>query len=252
MRPIEIPSSGSPLRAWDLMVLAFSIYILIALAVDLLLPISEEVSRLISGIDFFICMILLGDFIRNFRHAPNKMKFMRWGWLDLVSSIPLIEPLRLGRLARVIRLIRVLRIVRIGLTMRYLVQRRQVETSVVGIIAAFLMIVFTGSISILMVETSEDSTITTAEAAVWWSIVTITTVGYGDYFPVTTPGRIVASIVMICGIGIFSVIAGTLASMLTQLGTSTSADSTSSEVADELRRLREEIRELHNRSSKDD
>jgi voltage-gated potassium channel len=114
------------------------------------------------------------------------------------------------------------------------------------------MIVFTGSISILMVETSEDSTITTAEAAVWWSIVTITTVGYGDYFPVTTPGRIVASIVMICGIGIFSVIAGTLASMLTQLGTSTSADSTSSEVADELRRLREEIRELHNRSSKDD
>ena len=69
-----------------------------------------------------------------------------------------------------------------------------------------------GSIFILSVEnTSPEATITNASDAIWWVMATITTVGYGDVYPVTNPGRVIGAVVMIIGIGLFSTLAGFLA-----------------------------------------
>jgi voltage-gated potassium channel len=69
-------------------------------------------------------------------------------------------------------------------------------------IIAVLMLLFS-TISILQFEKAPNSNIKTAEDAIWWSYATITTVGYGDKYPVTTEGRIVAMILMTVGVGLF-------------------------------------------------
>lgn len=79
------------------------------------------------------------------------------------------------------------------------------------------MIIFS-SIAILQVETKEASNIKTAEDALWWSYVTITTVGYGDKFPVTTEGRIIAMLLMTVGVGLFGTFTGYVASWLVESG----------------------------------
>lgn len=72
---------------------------------------------------------------------------------------------------------------------------------------AVLLLLFS-SISILQFEDHPNSNIKTAEDAIWWSYVTITTVGYGDKFPVTTEGRIIGVILMTAGVGLFGTFAG--------------------------------------------
>ena len=79
-----------------------------------------------------------------------------------------------------------------------------------SVIAVLLMIF--SSIAILHVEVHPNSNIKTAEDALWWAYVTITTVGYGDKFPVTMEGRIIASILMTAGVGLFGIFSGFLAS----------------------------------------
>jgi voltage-gated potassium channel len=78
-------------------------------------------------------------------------------------------------------------------------------------VIAILMIIFS-SIAILQVETDPNSNIKNAEDAIWWSFVTITTVGYGDKFPVTTEGRIIAAFLMTVGVGLFGTFTGFVAS----------------------------------------
>ncbi|MGE0021904.1 MAG: potassium channel family protein [Draconibacterium sp.] len=77
---------------------------------------------------------------------------------------------------------------------------------------AVLLIIFS-SIAILQVENAPNSNIQTAEDAIWWSYVTITTVGYGDKFPVTTEGRIIASVLMTAGVGLFGTFTAYIASL---------------------------------------
>jgi voltage-gated potassium channel len=76
---------------------------------------------------------------------------------------------------------------------------------------AVLMVIFS-AIAILQVETDPNSNIKTAEDALWWAYVTFTTVGYGDKFPVTTEGRIIAALLMTVGVGLFGTFTAYVAS----------------------------------------
>ena len=76
---------------------------------------------------------------------------------------------------------------------------------------AVLLVIFS-AIAILQVEDDPNSNIKTAEDAIWWAYVTITTVGYGDKFPVTTEGRIIAAILMTAGVGMFGTFTAFVAS----------------------------------------
>jgi voltage-gated potassium channel len=78
-------------------------------------------------------------------------------------------------------------------------------------IIAILLVIFC-AIGILQVEKDPNSNIKTAEDAIWWAYVTITTVGYGDKFPVTTEGRIIAAILMTAGVGLFGTFTAYIAS----------------------------------------
>ena len=82
-----------------------------------------------------------------------------------------------------------------------------------------ITLISVSAISVLHFETGvEGSTINTPEDALWWAIVTITTVGYGDKVPVTSEGRIVAATLMIAGVGLFGMFSGFVASWFLRSG----------------------------------
>jgi len=162
--------------------------------------------------DDLICVIFLIDFSIRFYQAESKLEFMRWGWIDLISSIPMLEFLRAGRLFSIIRLVRVLRVFR---SLRVLVKhfkKNRVESTVSSMAIITILLMIFCSITILRLEDVPHGNIKTAEDSLWWAIGTVTTIGYGDVYPVTTGGRIVASVLIIFGVAMFGTLSGLIAS----------------------------------------
>ncbi|MGE0567247.1 MAG: ion transporter [Bacteroidia bacterium] len=187
----------------NLLIILLSFYVLIALLVDAFVSLPPEISKLLNYIDNLVCLVFFYDFIVRFIQAENKLKFMKWGWIDLIASIPNLEILRAGRLLRVIRILRVIRAYK---SVRHIIAQvfhSKVKGALTSVTFVAILVLIFSSIAILQVENHPDSNIKTAEDAIWWSYVTITTVGYGDKYPVTTEGRLIAVALMTVGVGLF-------------------------------------------------
>lgn len=208
----EFNNTENKLGFLNIIVIILSIYVLGALIVDTVIVLPTETSILLNYIDNTICAFFFFEFSIRFYKAESKLNFMKWGWIDLLSCAPMVDFLRAGRLLRLIRLFRVIRAFR---STRHLVNhifanRAQGAFTSISVIA-ILLVIFS-AIGILQVENEPNSNIKTAEDAIWWAYVTITTVGYGDKFPVTTEGRIIAAILMTTGVGLFGTFTAFVAS----------------------------------------
>lgn len=200
----------------DIVTLVLSVYVLLALFVDTIFKFPAEIAKILFYVDNVICLVFFIDFCSRFYGAKNKWGFMRWGWIDLISCVPSVDFLRAGRAVRLVRLIRLLRAFRSTKGIVSLVFRNRAKGVFASVaIIALLLIVFS-SIAILQVETAPNSNITTAEDAIWWAYVTITTVGYGDKYPVTTEGRFIAAFLMTAGVGLFGTFTAYVASWFVQ------------------------------------
>jgi voltage-gated potassium channel len=197
---------------FNLLIVFLSVYVIIALLMDTFFKLPIEVSNLLSLIDDFICIIFIADFSIRLYYAKNKLKFLQWGWIDLLSSIPAFPFVRFGRVFRLVRLFRVLRGFRSIRVLVNHIYRNRVKGTITSVALITVLIVIISSISILLVETDQNSNIKTAEDALWWSMVTVTTVGYGDKYPVTTEGRIIGTFLMVVGVGVFGVFTAYVAS----------------------------------------
>ena len=207
-----ISNTKEKLTPLNLIILILTIYVLLALLIDTFFNLPDELSKLLSIIDNLICILFIFDFFIRLYRAKNKLDFMKWGWIDLISSIPTIAVLRYGRFVRLIRLIRLLRALRsTNKILTHVFKNRAQGTFTSVAIFAILIVVFS-SIGILLVENDVNSNIKTAEDAIWWAYVTVTTVGYGDKYPVTTEGRFLAVILMSTGVGLFGTFSGFIAS----------------------------------------
>lgn len=232
-------SSGEDIGPFEFVILVLSVVVIAALVADTFLRLPAEVSRVLGYVDTAVCIVFLADFFRRLRAAPSKRAFMKWGWIDLLASIPNVEALRIGRLVRVLQIIRLLRGLRtLHRLWQALFMRRAHGGAASVAVIAFLVITFS-SVGILICENRPESNIKTAEDALWWSVTTVTTVGYGDRYPVTTAGRAVAMALMVMGVGLFGTLSGLVAAVL--LGpTKAEADETLAEI----RSLRAELAEM--------
>ena len=192
--------------------LAVSFYTIVALAVGVILRPEGETRMVLEYADRAICAVFLMDFVVCLYKAPNRWRYMyTWGWLDLLSSIPVLDATRWGRAARIARLLRVLRGIKATRILATVVIAKRTQSAFLAVALIAILLHIVAAISILQVESAPESNIKTAEDALWWALTTMTTVGYGDKFPVTTEGRLIAGVLMCAGVGLFGMFSGFLA-----------------------------------------
>ncbi len=198
---------------WDRFVIFVTILTLVVLAVDFALDPGSKLSVVFGWVDFGFCLVFFVDFAWRLALAPHRWAFLRRNWIDLIGAIPFVGPLR-G--VRVIRLMRLIRLTRVIVLIRRLVKHFEVPvpTKALGYlgIAATLWWAFAG-LTFSMFERGSNDNIKGMDDALWWSITTLSTVGYGDLYPVTAGGRLVAAATMALGVGILGTFGGTIATM---------------------------------------
>jgi voltage-gated potassium channel len=208
-------------NAYNIFILVLTLYSL-AIVVLLLLPIPQPVRDLLNVYDNVVCLIFLGDFVYNLLGShPRSAYFIgARGWLDLLGSVPslgffqLTGLLRLARLSRLVRIARILSGENRRALVRDVLKNRGEYATFITILAAGIVL-STASVLVLQFESgSPDANIKTGGDALWWGLVTITTVGYGDRFPITFLGRTTGLFVMLAGVGIIGALASILASLL--------------------------------------
>jgi voltage-gated potassium channel len=246
---------------------AYNIFILVltvlslAIMVVMLLPISDATLKLLAVYDNLICIIFMIDFFLNLRASSKKSDYFikERGWLDLLGSIPSLGLFtNVGKFAGLFRLARLSRLARIARLMK----GENKKTLVKDILenrnryAAFLTVLLTilvltvASVLVLQFESqSPDANIRSGGDALWYSIVTITTVGYGDRYPVTLAGRMTAMFIMFMGVGIIGALSSILASLLVG-GAPPAEEDTPVSVPDpsleeELKTIKEELAAVH-------
>lgn len=197
---------------FQLALFVLSILVLLALVVDTLAPVNREVSTIIQTLDIIVCVLFFTDFLIRFRRAESKKEFMKWGWIDLIASIPNVDILRVGRMVRVLRIIRLLRGLRVGHRVVSIVLQNKPKSAFASVMLTTILLITFCSIAILIAEQGSEANIKSADDAIWWSVTTITTVGYGDRYPVSTEGRVIAMVLMMSGVGLFGTLSGLVAS----------------------------------------
>ncbi len=207
------PTAPVASLGYQVFMLVLCLYAVGALTIQAVMGLEPEIKRVLVYADYAISALFLLDFLICLNRAPSRWRyFITWGWLDLLSSIPMLQVTRWGRLERVVRLCRVLRAIRtVKLFVALALEQRAQNTFLAASLVGLLVIVFS-SVALLHFEASEHSNIRTAEDAIWWALATITTVDSGDHFPVTPEGRFIAGILMCVGVGLFGTLSAFLAS----------------------------------------
>jgi voltage-gated potassium channel len=254
----EIASPRRHSNAYNIFILFLTVISLVIMVV-MLLPLGDATIGLLQVYDNLICVIFLIDFFINLRAAPKKSDYFikERGWLDLLGSIPSFGVtfkysglFRLARLSRLARITRLLRGQNKEELVKDVVENRGQYTAFVTILLAIIVLA-TASVLVLEFESqSPEAKITTGRDAFWYSMVTITTVGYGDYYPVTSGGRITAMFIMIAGVGIIGALASILASLLVGPSSAPAEEETPTvaptlTVDQELAAIRNELATLH-------
>jgi len=200
--------------AYEIFIGALSILSIINLVLVYAMAGDTALELVLSVMNALFSAIFLGDFIYRISTAPSAMHyfFRGFGWADLLASLPFpqFKILRLFRLLRVFRLLRDLGPRTVWST---LIHDRANSALMTLLLMGVLVLQF-GSISILAVEQDADgANITSASDALWYTLVTISTVGYGDQYPVTNAGRLIGALIIVVGVGIFGTFTGYLANL---------------------------------------
>ncbi|MEF1278354.1 ion channel [Vibrio fortis] len=201
-------------KPMSLLSLILSFLALFVISGLLFAPIDNESKQVLIGLDFVICSVFLLQLTIDLFRAESKTSYLKIHWIDFLASIPMIEPLRFARIFQILRVILVLRSSK--RIFRELFRNRK-ETTLASIILLLVLLLTIGAGTILLLEHKQPgANITTGHDALWWAFVTISTVGYGDHYPVTNSGKLVASLVIICGVGVFGMISGLVTSLITE------------------------------------
>lgn len=188
----------------ELTVLSLTVFVVFSLVIQEVITVNPEMGRLFGWMDNVCCMVFLSEWIYRFAHAEKKAGFVVRNFIDLMASFPIgwLPGLKALRLIRIFQIIRVA-----GSVNRFVTYCRNnsIQTARFSFFILFVQLMMTGPLLILFFE-YESGSINTAENALWWTYCTVTTIGYGDLYPVTTGGRIFTVFVSLGGIGMFGIL----------------------------------------------
>ena len=215
--------------AWELAMAALAVlYVALGFAVD---EVAGGESPEIAAAELVLTGVFVLEFGSRILAARSRLAYLRGHWIDVIALAPPIRGARVLRLLRLLRLVRAFSgIYRAALHIQGLARHR----GFAWLLFAWLGVMALCSAWLYIAEHGFNKAIESPFDALWWGVVTLTTVGYGDVTPVTTEGRIAAMVLMLLGIGLFGAITATITSYLMS---SDSHHGHESALVDELERL---------------
>ena len=236
-------------------VLAF--VVLLLLVAEYIIELSPQQLHLIAQLDLIVLLVFALDYIFRVRAAKNKVSYIKGHLIDLVAILPFDSFLRVFRFPVLVeaqtisRIFKLSRFARIAAFTKKIFSRATKLLKTNGLhymMAVTGSIIFLGAFGILHFEKPYGN-IATFGDALWWSLVTTSTVGYGDMAPVTAGGRILAGVLMLTGIGFLGLMTGSVATYFLRNNTASTSKLT---VADEeIEYVKHKLDDLNN-LSKDD
>ena len=198
---------------YQLFTLVLCVLVIGLLLFDTTQTVNEETKTLLKWADYSLCALFFADFIYQLVTVDNRRKYMvTWGWIDLISCIPVFG---WGRIARLLRILKLLKAIRSSKALFDAICRKKGESALLT--AALLLIFGTlfGSVAIMQCELSEPNTdIANASDAIWWTFCTILKGGCENIAPITIEGRCVAVVLMFLGMAINGTVIGFAAMLL--------------------------------------
>lgn len=188
--------------AWELSFAALAIFY-VALAVV------PDTETWIVPLEWAITIVFAVEFATRIWAAPSRRAYFRGHWIDLVALVPPARWLRTLRLLRLLRLVRAFAGFGRALSS---VERLAQHRGLIWLLLAWAAVMVITSLGLYAAEHGINEAVKEPIDALWWGIATMTTVGYGDVYPVTPEGRLFASGLMILGIGLFAAVTATMTS----------------------------------------
>jgi voltage-gated potassium channel len=209
--------------AFDLLVQFFIVISIIVFSLETIPTLSTESIEVLSKLEVFIIALFCCEYILRLIVAKQKTKFVFsfWGIVDLLAILPfflLSFDLIMIRALRLLRLFRILKLGRYSSSMGRIISALKIakEDLVLSLLAALIMLMV-ASFGIYQFEnTAQPDKFSSVFDSLWWALATLTTVGYGDVYPITAGGKIFTGFILIIGLGIVAVPAGIIASALTE------------------------------------
>jgi len=212
-------------RAFDFAVMTLIIISVLSFTFETLPNLSEPTKQAFRLIEVVTVVAFTVEYFARIWTAeqPRRYIFGFWGFIDFLAVAPFW--LAFGFDLRAVRMLRLFRLLRLLKLFRYVLAFERLKNAfwsirdelvVFGTIATVLMYFSAVGIYYFENETQPEA-FSSIPQSLWWSVVTLTTVGYGDVYPVTTGGRFFTFIVLLIGIGVIAIPTGLIATALTQL-----------------------------------
>ncbi|MBL87136.1 MAG: voltage-gated potassium channel [Winogradskyella sp.] len=209
---------------------AFFIQFLIVLSVitfsvETLPNLKPQTKAILNSIEVFCVVVFTAEYLARIYVAGNKPKFIFsfFGLIDLFAILPFYLSfgldLRSLRVLRMFRLFRLLKLVRYNRAMRHFAKAMLLaKEQIILFMGVTLVLIYFAAIGIYYFENeAQPEHFSSIFDSLWWSIVTLTTVGYGDVYPITVGGRIFTFFILLIGLGIVAIPTGIISSSLTKV-----------------------------------
>ena len=239
-----ISSTGMKDIGYEIFIAMISILSVFNMIILWIPGMNQNTYSLITIMNAGLTISFLLDFLYRFITADSRTEYVirNWGWADLLACAPQMRILRVFRIFKAYRIIHVIGLQKI---IRHLLDNRA-ETAIYILVFSVISIIEAGAFFILIAEDgNSEANILSATDAIWWTYVTITTVGYGDHYPVTEIGKLIGIMVMTTGVGIFATFAGYIANKLlsSKNATEKAREKTEGEILIRLDQLQDAIRD---------
>ena len=236
-------------RAVDAPMLILSLVFVGLLLLPMLVDLSEAAADTLERVGWIIWAVFAIELAANTYLAQRRLLHLRDHWFDvLIVVLPFLRPLRLARTVRLARLGQGARLLAGVARFAHSVQAILAERGLQYVLLAGLILIVTAAAAVTRFERGSGGTIQDFSTALWWAATTVTTVGYGDAYPVTAEGRGVAVFLMILGIALFGVLTASITSYFVSV-TEEKVEVTLEDILAEIRRLEARIEELGERQA---
>jgi voltage-gated potassium channel len=195
--------------AWELVMAFLAIlFVAVGLAID---DAGTDVRPALEVLELGLTAIFALEFVTRLGFSRDRKAYLRGHWIDFIALAPPLRGARPLRLLRLLRLVRAFAAVyRATLHVERIVRYR----GFAWLVVSWLGVLLATSIAMFVAERGVNDAVESPFDAFWWGVVTLTTVGYGDVYPVTPEGRIAATVLMLLGVSLFSTITATITSYI--------------------------------------